>query len=275
MLCARWYKINCRFRLFRPTKRNLGDDLNPLLIKALSGQQPLWVPRYEDRTDQPVHQVIGSILHWATDNTIVWGCGFGSNDAELIGTPIKVCAVRGPLTRGRLLALGIPCPEVYGDPALLYPRFYRPNLPKKFKLGIIPHYTQTRHPLAIKLAKAEKSVCLIDVGKPVHQVIEQLVSCEVIAASSLHGLIFAHAYGIKALHISFPKEPSKYFKFHDYHQSVDLDYGGPLPVDDATTVAGLVRSAGQVPHQIRIDLEQLLDACPFASSGNTTLNLAV
>ena len=74
-------------------------------------------------------------------NSIIWGTG--CIDKGMIGEkPSKVYAVRGPLTREELLKKGIECPEVYGDPALLYPMIYNPKVEKKYKWGIIPHYIE-------------------------------------------------------------------------------------------------------------------------------------
>ena len=38
------------------------------------------------------------------------------------------------------------CPEIYGDPALLYPLFYKPNVKKEYKYGIIPHFAHQENP---------------------------------------------------------------------------------------------------------------------------------
>ena len=54
--------------------------------------------------------------------------------------PKKILSVRGPLTRKRLLELDYECPETYGDSGMILPYFYYPEIKKKYKLGIIPHY---------------------------------------------------------------------------------------------------------------------------------------
>ncbi len=53
-------------------------------------------------------------------------------------------AVRGPLTRQFLMDMGIDCPKIYGDPALLlpklFPEFKKSENPTKEYI-IIPHHS--------------------------------------------------------------------------------------------------------------------------------------
>jgi len=97
---------------------------------------------------------------------------------------MKIHAVRGPLTRARLLALGLDCPEVYGDPAILLPRYHRVmDLPKKHEIGLVAHYTD------LEWCENLDGVHVINVMRPVEQVIEDICSCKLIASSSLHGCL--------------------------------------------------------------------------------------
>ena len=84
---------------------------------------------------------IGSILSWlATSKSIVWGSGIIRDKDSIYCQPKEVLAVRGPLTRERLLNEGIDCPEVYGDPALLLPLHYYPSIDHKYKYGIMARF---------------------------------------------------------------------------------------------------------------------------------------
>ena len=64
----------------------------------------------------------GSVAALAGPGAIVWGAGVMNAD-DRIDPRAELVAVRGPLTREAALRSGVPCPPVYGDPALLVPRF--------------------------------------------------------------------------------------------------------------------------------------------------------
>lgn len=127
---------------------NFGDQINPYLIKKITGTEPIHsLPTPNDNTLLCIGSILGlfmDILKYCT----IWGSGFGRNPTYLkcllkgqkLTKPIKICAVRGPLTRKAFLKFNIDCPEVYGDPALLLPQYYSPNIDKKYEFGIIPHY---------------------------------------------------------------------------------------------------------------------------------------
>ena len=147
--------INAWVNLYgaEPAHRNLGDELNFYLVRELTGKH---VFNYANLLplDLVNYSCIGSILEWLPNpNKIVWGTGAMYGNQKLCCKPLKVCAVRGPLTRQYLLGQGIECPEVYGDPALLLPLIYRPAKVKKYKVGIIPHICDFDDPLVQVLSQ--------------------------------------------------------------------------------------------------------------------------
>ena len=150
-----------------------------------------------------------------TCNTIIWGSGVVYPHKPISAIPKKVLAVRGPLTRNYLLERGIECPKVYGDPALLFPKFYIPkNKNRRYKVGIIPHFRDQNNTI-LDAFKGENGVLMIDVKKihPWHLFIDQIVQCENILTSSLHGLIIADTYEVPNLWIELDGGEKKRFAF--------------------------------------------------------------
>jgi pyruvyltransferase len=252
---------------------NFGDALNPILIKFLSGKEPTQSRKIFNIVNKPVYSVIGSVLERArAKRLIVWGSGCMYADGRFSQLPEKVLALRGPLTRQILQNIGIEAPEVFGDPALLCPMFYKPDVKKTHRLGIIPHFFDKGNP-AIQHFLDDPKVKLIDIESGVYNVIDEINSCEYIASSSLHGLIVADAYGIQSLWISLSnKVGGGGFKFKDYFASVGREPTGPVAITENTTLAELYSHFQK--YEIRIDLERLLETCPFLKHNHkiTTLN---
>ena len=170
---------------------------------------------------------------------------------------VRFHAVRGPLTREVLLGLGAEVPEVYGDPALLIPHILKvPEQKVTHRLGIIPHYYDmeaVRH-------LASPDVKVIDICAGVHEVIQEVLSCESILSSSLHGVVLGDAYKRKTgwLVVSdAARLLGGTWKFKDYCASTNRE-----------AVPNALSDAGSLPEitwldSPRIDLGPLLAACPF------------
>ena len=214
--------------------------------------------------------MMGSILPWAIDkNTIIWGSGTLSSQDPLWNTiekPLSVRAVRGPLTRQLLLSRGIDCPEVYGDPALLFPRFYSPNVEKRYKFGVILHVsTQANSAVYSKLnAILGGNMLIINLKQfsSWNSFIDDICSCNTILSSSLHGIIIADAYEIPNAWISLDENhPDNNFKFKDYYLSVGKDITQPLNFDTMTSEQ--IQDCVQHWRKPNIDLDKLLSVCPF------------
>lgn len=246
---------------------NFGDVLNPLLLHKLTGKKIVPVKALYYAKNH--FFVIGSILNRASRYTIVWGTGFISEDSHCQEEPLKVLAVRGPKTRQILLNDGIDCPEVYGDPALLLPKVYHPKIEKKFKLGIVPHYVDKKNEWLTKI-KDNPEVKILNIQeKDPFVFIDELLSCEQIASSSLHGLIVADAYEIPSVWIEFSnKVMGNGFKFLDYFMSVKRKDNKPIYITVHTKLSDIYN--GFYDYEIDIDLDKLLKACPFKITNDLT-----
>jgi pyruvyltransferase len=188
------------------TEPNLGDQLSPFLLGAVTGATPVWVSRrYPGKV-----LGAGSIANRLAPGDRVWGAG--SIDGRPIVPPddVTFLAVRGPLTRDAVQA---DVPAVYGDPALLLPQFFSPPQEKRFSVGIVPHFFDKQ-----LVGSDDPRVAVIDVQAPWPDVVRRICACDVVVSSSLHGLIVAEAYGIPASWIVVSENViGRGFKFHDYY----------------------------------------------------------
>ena len=238
---------------------NFGDVLNPYLCKFI----------FEDRIDviridskyfnNSYYMAIGSILQRANTNATIWGSGFISRDSILKSNPKKILAVRGKKTYERLVELGIKdLPNVFGDPALLLPKFYKPNIKKKYKVGLMPHYVDKMNSWVLK-EKEKECVLFIDVQNPNPlNVVNQMLSCEVILSSSLHGLIVSDAYNIPNTWIRFSNLiGGGDFKYHDYFSTTSFKKSVPFIIDIDTDIKKVIKDAEV--RKLETNLEILLE----------------
>ena len=237
--------------------RNWGDALSPVIVSLISGRKVV----HRDGVHHHRYLAIGSILGAANSRAEVWGSGFIRSEERVLERPLAIHAVRGPLTRDSLLDQGIDCPEVYGDPALLLPRFFHPRVEKKYDIGIIPHYADKDHPWVERNATGPE-VRVIDIESDIEEFVRAVLSCEVILSSSLHGLICADAYGLPATWIRLSNRlDGGSFKFRDYRKSIGADDPIPTQIEASTTLREASRSAAREP--LRIDLRKLLLSFPL------------
>ncbi|MDD6953002.1 MAG: polysaccharide pyruvyl transferase family protein [Prevotella sp.] len=249
--------------------RNWGDDLNYYFIKLLTGRPvvTLFNFRLARRRNFKNFMCIGSLLGTEGKsycNTVVWGTGMFGKD-KLTSAPKEIRSVRGPKTRRFLLDQGISCPESYGDPALLLPLYYSPSKKPLFKLGIIPHVTDLEYPVIEEIRRKRKDVLIIDLahyGKWT-DVIDQICSCDMIASSSLHGLIVSDAYGVPNCWIELTgKISGGHFKYFDYASSVARKLTEPFVLKSIEQLPQIVElcSEWKAP---AIHTQAIMDACPF------------
>ena len=192
-------------------KHNFGDVLVPIIIEWISGQKTEYV---EAKTSGKL-LCIGSELvggRVLQENDVVWG--YGANKPKEIKAPAgaKFLMFRGKNTAK--LVKGIKDPGVYGDPALLMPLIYKPEITKKeYPIVLISHYIDKKRFQHID----NKQILKIDINDDIYKIIDQMNICETLISTSLHGSIVAEAYGIPVVWLKASTEViGVEFKWNDY-----------------------------------------------------------
>lgn len=194
-----------RSRTGRP---NFGDELGPEVLERL-GYRTRRVP-LPDAEIISAGSILGDALRRGRDGLLVWGSGL-IRPTEVPPHRLRICAVRGRLTAS---ALHVDVP--LGDPGILVPRLWRrPRV--RFRLGVVPHYVDKR-----SFAWADR---VIDVSRPVTEVIESIGSCSTIVTSSLHGLIIAQAWGIPTMRLPHDGVVGGDWKWVDFVSALDGSAG--------------------------------------------------
>lgn len=256
-----WYGIN---------HRNWGDDLNYYLMSRISNRpivvyNGFWLAR---KLKKKNYLCIGTLLdavNYSNPQTVVWGSGVSGQERSFV-PPLEIYSVRGYKTLEFLGKHGIECPNSFGDPALLLPRYYTPfSQRKKYKLGIIPHVIDLDFDVINKIRETQTDILIIDLAhyEKWTDVIDNICSCEIIASSSLHGLIVSDAYNVPNCWITLSgKISGGLFKFYDYFSSVKREESEPIKIGK---ISDLVQVYKQVSlwKRIEINTDEILKCCPF------------
>lgn len=229
---------------------NFGDALSPVMAALVSG---LPVQRIPFRSQAPRLAAVGTIGQSFVGGAVhIWGTGCSQWTREgqtrrpygpPADTQLLLHATRGPYSEYLLSGGKRPWGGgVYGDPAWLLPRFYRPPVGKRRRLGVVLHLSelQAQKPGSPPLdgfrrydvpAALRHDVALIDsltaVGAAgLKDKIDEIVACERIVSTSLHGMVIAEAYGIPCLY--FALEPPRAGGPRNGPGLLRLDPAGPF-----------------------------------------------
>ncbi len=206
---------------------------------------------------------VGTIGHGFSGGEVwFWGTGCSSwknpsapaAEREAFAPPADskfvIAATRGPVSE-KLLSGGKGGPAVYGDPVWILPRFYKPEVKKKWKVGVILHLSELSDrsyeakprdnirrfdiPDALK-----DDIHLITTVTPIDVAalgdkIDEILACERIVSTSLHGMVIAESYGIPCLNFA-PHGPNKGLA------TVKLDPDGDLDLRIVDLYQGLGQS---------------------------------
>ncbi len=225
--------------------KNFGDAVSKLFWqRIISDDMTPTTTNITTDTTLTHYVTIGSIMHFVKRNSIIFGAGFISETSDIGGgnghsrqslcvhKPLKILSVRGPLTRAKLITMGINCPENYGDPLILMPCFYSHCRDIEEEIvGIIPHFIDKVSvnvtTLKNNLTAKGYQVKLIDIniGDNYHQLLDEINTCRYIISSSLHGLMMGLIYKKIVCFVEFSNNViGGQFKFNDFFQSIGIDY---------------------------------------------------
>ena len=201
--------------------------------------------------------LIGSLMLWCDRDTVVCGSGMISPEIRPAELPRKIISVRGPRTRAELLKLGVSVPEHYGDAGVLAAEFATPGISQTHAYGVVLHHADKdcNRYVGRGWLRSRDDTLYIDIGQKPVAVFDQIQRCGIIFSSSLHGLIFAHALGKKAVWVKCSDRlVGGAFKFEDYFLSIGAKQAEIAPVH----VAGKVDMAALARHARAYDVSHVV-----------------
>jgi len=229
---------------------NFGDILTPYIFNKYR------IPIKQSKTNNIDLYAIGSLLDLVPEKYTgnIWSSGFLMPRTTKKILSKAPCAIRGKLSLSLLEYDNRPV--TLGDGGLIIDRVYKPlNISKKYKLGIIPHYVDidwTDFDIKSFSIFSRPDVLFIDPKNDVETYINNLVSCENILSSSLHGLITSDSYEInnglfttpfsyKSLHFN-----KSSFKFKDYYSVFNQEMPNYITLDNNTSLEFCLSNCKQV-----------------------------
>ena len=201
-----------------------------------------------------------SILHHVENRIAVWGSALiDENHRCTPSADVRVFAVRGPLTRARMLPRGAFEGVVMGDPCILAREALAATdlkfAPRKlYRVGFLPHYVDMdSEELCVMARRHRGEVTTIDPCTPPADVARRITECEYVASSGLHGLIFAASLGVPAAWVKFGDNlAGGSFKFRDWYGALGWPDAVPVVLDGSRGVPlSEIVSTASLPEECR------------------------
>lgn len=202
--------------------RNLGDEFTARLLRS-RGVEVEWAAPMEAE-----FVGVGSVLEsFDGASATIWGTGrFGSSSPPTDLSRARVLALRGTSTR----ALTTSAPPALGDPGLLAPAL-EPRWDGGYT-AIVPHWQDQE-----RLRALYTDATFVDVMGDPETALRTIAGADAIVSSSLHGLVFADAYGIPRMWDRFRTLGT--FKFTDYGSVVGYAAPGEWFTPDPLLIEGV------------------------------------
>lgn len=199
--------------------QNLGDMLSEVVYEYMCKYYGIKPSATVAKTKHLY--AIGSILFFENQDAVVWGTGCMHDLKKNLYNvmhqkymrKLDVRAVRGPYTRKVLMNLGIKCPKIYGDPAMLMPLIYQSHKQIDNKVLVITHLKDKN----IEAEKLSSNIVYTDmITNDWKSKVDLIASSKLIISSSLHGIVLAESYGVPAILLK-PNMEGDLFKYKDYY----------------------------------------------------------
>jgi len=202
----------------KPKVNNFGDVINKIIVKYILEQyynQCLQYKYFHEKDFCSTRILcIGSILSFAKNGDLIWGAGRNWRVASKRHgfEYLDVRMLRGPRTAEFLETRNITVPNRFGDPGIfishvLKKRDINLSYYSEKEVSLIPHFSENFD---------YKGLPVINICGSINIVIRQILSSRFIISSSLHGIIAAESYGIRAQSL-FPSKQHVH-KFADYYE---------------------------------------------------------
>ncbi|GAA3896031.1 hypothetical protein GCM10022381_41900 [Leifsonia kafniensis] len=221
---------------------NAGDLFNRDLIEWAYG--PVKIRNSESVGGRLL--LVGSIAQRAGAGDLLNGVGAKRADLPRDSGQMTVRGVRGPLTAKALADSGqdVSKLEFMGDPGMLIGKIF-PHLnvirPTPGRVLFIPHYRERDQ------FSSTEDYAICDIDAEPESVGRAICESEVIIASSLHGVIWAHALGRPGIVVT-PRTEEPIMKYRDYYESIGATWSPFDDVDDAVRAA----AAASAPEVSRV-----------------------
>ncbi|MCF8383433.1 MAG: polysaccharide pyruvyl transferase family protein [Chlorobium sp.] len=166
---------------------------------------------------------VGTLLQSTPDDFSGIILGAGMDDVCKTFKKARIQGVRGYLTKKNL---GIRGDILLGDPGLLVAVVYPEPEPKKYELGIVPHFVDINDSIVSRWKKRfGERATIIDVRRKPANVIRDIKQCKNVISSSLHGLVTADAFGIPNIMYVIRRNISRRHdhKYRDYYSAMEKD----------------------------------------------------
>ncbi|MBR3073397.1 polysaccharide pyruvyl transferase family protein [Fibrobacter sp.] len=221
------------YDLYQNKPYNLGDSLGEVIVEYFLKQKGIDINAKVSSTKHLY--CVGSNIQGGYQDATIWGSGMFPFETKALyqkglnipgfshiifllqkisRRKLDIRAVRGPLTKKVLEDYGFKCPGVFGDPAILMPLIYNPDVKKDKRRLIIPQFVYERQ---FRTNHPNENIVSMNTND-YKSVIDEIVSSEIVYTSSLHGIILAESYGVPAVFFRcLPKFTD--FKYLDYYYS--------------------------------------------------------